>query len=237
MMAGGGENDFYSVLGLKPDCSDSELRKAYKKLAMRWHPDKWSASGNSKVAEESKNRFQAIQEAYSVLSDGNKRFLYDAGVYEDDDDDGMGDFLGEMVVMMNESKAQARISSPSGPFMSGSESFEDLQDLFTEMFEADLHTPNGIQRASSPLISSSKERNSSDFHMGKLRVEEIGEGSFMDSGAFGLQSFSLGSHQGSTKGNSKGRRKIGRKHSSSLSGSRRVVRHEVSTNFKFKYSR
>ncbi|KAH9305756.1 hypothetical protein KI387_010160, partial [Taxus chinensis] len=138
-MPGGGEGEgaenFYSVLGLKSDCTNSELRNAYKKLAMKWHPDRWSASGNPKVAEESKKNFQAIQQAYSVLSDDKKRFLYDAGVYEDDDDNGMREFLDEMMVMMNDTKTET----------SGSDSFEELQDLFMEMFEGDLHGKPAMQ--------------------------------------------------------------------------------------------
>lgn len=57
--------DFYAVLGLNKECSEAELRNAYKKLAMRWHPDRCSAMGNSKFVEEAKKKFQAIQQAYS----------------------------------------------------------------------------------------------------------------------------------------------------------------------------
>nr|XP_019705171.1 dnaJ homolog subfamily B member 3 [Elaeis guineensis] len=130
-MADGGEKtgDFYAVLGLNKECSDSELRNAYKKLAMRWHPDKCSASGSSKRVEEAKEKFQEIQEAYSVLSDSNKRFLYDVGVYDSDDDhNGMEEFLGEMAQMMSQTK----------PSEKGHESFEELQQLFVEMFQDDL---------------------------------------------------------------------------------------------------
>uniref|UniRef100_M1AIP6 Chaperone protein dnaJ n=1 Tax=Solanum tuberosum TaxID=4113 RepID=M1AIP6_SOLTU len=80
-------NDYYAVLGLKKECTETELRNAYKKLALKWHPDRCSASGNSKFVDEAKKKFQAIQEAYSVLSDANKRFLYDVGVYDSGDDD------------------------------------------------------------------------------------------------------------------------------------------------------
>ncbi|KAA0059372.1 dnaJ-like protein subfamily B member 6-like [Cucumis melo var. makuwa] len=97
-------DDLYAVLGLKKECSEAELKNAYKKLALRWHPDRCSASGDSKFVEEAKKKFQTIQQAYSVLSDANKRLLYDVGVYDsdDDDDDGMGDFLTEMVAMMDQ---------------------------------------------------------------------------------------------------------------------------------------
>ncbi|MBA0663662.1 hypothetical protein Goklo_003761, partial [Gossypium klotzschianum] len=112
-MASGGEknNDFYAVLGLNKECTPTELRTAYKKLALRWHPDRCSASGNSKFVEEAKKKFQTIQQAYSVLSDANKRFLYDVGAYDSDDDEnvvkllGMGDFLNEMAVMMSQTKS------------------------------------------------------------------------------------------------------------------------------------
>ncbi|KAJ4953606.1 hypothetical protein NE237_030438 [Protea cynaroides] len=128
-MAAGEEKspDFYAVLGLKKECTASELRNAYKKLALRWHPDRCSATGNSKHVEEAKEKFQSIQDAYSVLSDTNKRFLYDVGAY-DDDENGMGDFLGEMAFMMRQ----------ANPSEKGQESFEDLQELFQEMFERDI---------------------------------------------------------------------------------------------------
>ncbi|XP_042480399.1 dnaJ homolog subfamily B member 6-like isoform X2 [Macadamia integrifolia] len=130
-MADGDEKstDFYAVLGLKKECTASELRNAYKKLALRWHPDRCSASGNSNLEDEAKKNFQSIQEAYSVLSDANKRFLYDLGAYDGDDNDenGMGDFLGEMAVKMKETKSSEK----------GKESFEDLQELFDEMFQSD----------------------------------------------------------------------------------------------------
>ncbi|URE37059.1 DnaJ domain [Musa troglodytarum] len=83
--------DFYSVLGLKKECSEAELRNAYKKLALvcaesrKWHPDKCSASGNEVRTKEAKQQFQEIQKAYAVLSDSNKRFLYDVGAYDKDD--------------------------------------------------------------------------------------------------------------------------------------------------------
>ncbi|CAL9176906.1 unnamed protein product, partial [Musa hybrid cultivar] len=79
--------DFYAVLGLKKECSMAELWNAYKKLAMKWHPDKCPASGNKIRMDKAKEKFQEIQKAYSVLSDSNKRFLYDVGVYDKDDEE------------------------------------------------------------------------------------------------------------------------------------------------------
>lgn len=64
--------DYYEVLGVARGCSAEELKKAYRKLAMQYHPDR---NQGDKAAEE---RFKEIGEAYSVLSDPEKRQRYDA---------------------------------------------------------------------------------------------------------------------------------------------------------------
>ena len=63
--------DYYQILGVKKDASKEEIRKAYRKLAMKYHPD--HAKGD-KAAEE---KFKKISEAYAVLSDSEKRKEYD----------------------------------------------------------------------------------------------------------------------------------------------------------------
>eukprot|EP00262_Sarcandra_glabra_P020053 TRINITY_DN7875_c0_g1_i1.p1 TRINITY_DN7875_c0_g1~~TRINITY_DN7875_c0_g1_i1.p1 ORF type:complete len:191 (+),score=21.58 TRINITY_DN7875_c0_g1_i1:295-867(+) len=155
--------DFYDVLGVKRECSASDLKHAYKKLALRWHPDRCSALADSNFVEESKKKFQAIQEAYSVLSDANKRFLYDVGVYDDDDDNeaGMNDFLGEMAVMMSQTK----------PNEIG-KSFEDLQELFDEMFPRESNDFGSTSLSGN--FSSSNKRNCSDMNMdGEDEVNDL----------------------------------------------------------------
>ncbi|RYQ89133.1 hypothetical protein Ahy_B09g095937 isoform B [Arachis hypogaea] len=167
-MAGEGDkkNDFYAVLGLNKECTDSELRNAYKKLALKWHPDRCSATGNSKFVEEAKKKFQAIQQAYSVLSDANKRLMYDVGVYDsDDDENGMGDFLNEMVTMMSQTNSNEN----------GEESFEELQQLFEDMFQDDIgsdrsttFTTAGCSSSSACMAysgnSNSNKRNSAEMN-------------------------------------------------------------------------
>jgi curved DNA-binding protein CbpA len=64
--------NYYEVLGVTEQASDEEIRKAYRKLAVKWHPDK--NKDNQKEAEE---KFKGISEAYSVLSDAEKKREYD----------------------------------------------------------------------------------------------------------------------------------------------------------------
>ncbi|XP_070599563.1 dnaJ homolog subfamily C member 21 [Erythrolamprus reginae] len=62
----------YEVLGVKRDAADEDLKRAYRKLALRWHPDK-----NLDNAEEAAEQFKLIQAAYDVLSDAQERAWYD----------------------------------------------------------------------------------------------------------------------------------------------------------------
>ncbi|XP_054273459.1 dnaJ homolog subfamily C member 21 [Macrosteles quadrilineatus] len=63
---------YYEVLGVPKDSGEEEIKKAYRKLALQWHPDK-----NPSNIEEAKEQFQLVQQAYEVLSDGNERAWYD----------------------------------------------------------------------------------------------------------------------------------------------------------------
>jgi curved DNA-binding protein len=63
--------DYYKILGVERNAGEEDIRKAYRKLAMQYHPDR---NPNDKQAEE---RFKEINEAYQVLSDSEKRSVYD----------------------------------------------------------------------------------------------------------------------------------------------------------------
>jgi DnaJ family protein C protein 7 len=86
--------DYYKLLELAKDCGEDEVRKAYKKLALKWHPDKNRESEEqTKVAEAI---FKDISEAYAVLSDPQKKRRYDAGQDIEDEGFGGGGFGGGM---------------------------------------------------------------------------------------------------------------------------------------------
>jgi molecular chaperone DnaJ len=65
------QQDYYELLGVSRDASEGEIKKAYRKMAMKHHPDR---NLNDDAAEE---KFKAVQKAYAVLSDPQKRSLYD----------------------------------------------------------------------------------------------------------------------------------------------------------------
>ncbi len=66
------KRDYYEVLGVARTATDDELKKAYRRCAMKFHPDR---NPGDAAAEAS---FKECKEAYEVLSDGNKRRMYDS---------------------------------------------------------------------------------------------------------------------------------------------------------------
>jgi molecular chaperone DnaJ len=66
------KRDYYEVLGVNRNSGADEIKSAYRKAAMRWHPDR-----NPEHKKEAEERFREATEAYSVLSDAQKRSIYD----------------------------------------------------------------------------------------------------------------------------------------------------------------
>ncbi|KAJ8447659.1 hypothetical protein Cgig2_031713 [Carnegiea gigantea] len=111
-----GSESYYAVLGVSRNASIDEIRRAYRKLAMQWHPDKWARTPS--LLGEAKRKFQRIQEAYSVLSDARKRAVYDAGMYDptEEEDEGFCDFMQEMLSLMRQVREEVMLLQYSLPF-------------------------------------------------------------------------------------------------------------------------
>ena len=72
------KKDYYNILGVKKDAKADEIKKAYRRLARKHHPD---VNPNDKISED---KFKEVQEAYDVLSDEKKRKVFDRfGYYAD----------------------------------------------------------------------------------------------------------------------------------------------------------
>ncbi|XP_010548385.1 PREDICTED: dnaJ homolog subfamily B member 1 [Tarenaya hassleriana] len=113
--------DYYNVLKVNRNASDDDLKKSYRRLAMKWHPDK---NPNSK--KEAETKFKQISEAYDVLSDPQKRQIYDR--------------YGEEGLKTAELPTAAETAAQHRSYSSGNAGFRyyprDAEDIFTEFFGA-----------------------------------------------------------------------------------------------------
>ena len=151
--------DYYQVLGLKKDVSAEEMRKAYRKLALKYHPDK--THGN-KVAEE---KFKEVAEAYEVLSDPEKRKKYDE--------------LGEN---WNYSKEHGGSTNDfdwskyaAAGFQGGAPSDDSDQHNFSDFFETIFGRKKGTREMRGYDIEGELNLSLEEAYHGALRVLHVGD--------------------------------------------------------------
>jgi len=87
--------NYYEILGVDKGSGEADVKKAYKKAAVKWHPDKHSNSTEEQRIE-AEAKFKDIGEAYAVLSDQKKRQMYDDGADIEEINQGGGGMGGGM---------------------------------------------------------------------------------------------------------------------------------------------
>uniref|UniRef100_A0A7S2HTU0 J domain-containing protein n=1 Tax=Haptolina brevifila TaxID=156173 RepID=A0A7S2HTU0_9EUKA len=85
--------DFYAILGVERSADEAAIKKAYRKMAMKWHPDKHADSSDAKK-KEAEARFKDISEAYATLTDADKRAAFDRYGEQTGGPSGFGGFSG-----------------------------------------------------------------------------------------------------------------------------------------------
>src|SRR5690349_20430850 len=136
------KQDFYGTLGVERDAKEDDIRKAYRKLARKYHPD---LNPGDKAAEE---KFKQVQEAYDILSDSKKRQVYDQyGFYSDNIPTGGGarpgagqggpgmGFGGFDFSEFANQQGGARYSTGEG-------GFSGFRDIFSQFFGGRNHEEN-----------------------------------------------------------------------------------------------
>ncbi|KAK9887050.1 hypothetical protein WA026_019973 [Henosepilachna vigintioctopunctata] len=110
--------DYYKTLEVPRGANIAEIKKAYRKLALKWHPDK-----NHDNMEDATKRFKEISEAYEVLSDEKKRHMYDQ--------------YGKEGLINGGHRSRSRHDDDFDGFGFGTFfTFRDTEDVFREFFVA-----------------------------------------------------------------------------------------------------
>ena len=145
------KRDYYEVLGVSKTATPDELKKAYRKLAIKYHPDK---NPGDKEAEE---KFKEAAEAYDVLSDADKRARYDQ----------FGHNMGP----------QGFPGGGGGGFHAGGMSMEDIFSHFGDIFGGGFGDMGGFESAGGRRASRRRKRKGSDLRIKvKMTLEEIATG-------------------------------------------------------------
>lgn len=135
------EKDYYEILGVKKAATEAELKKAYRELAKKYHPDK------NKGNKEAENKFKEISEAYAVLSDKEKREQYDRLGREAFGPGGANPFAGFDFSEFMGGGGRGRRASAGGRTRS---STVDFTDIFGDLFGGGGRGGGGFEAAPEP---------------------------------------------------------------------------------------
>src|SRR3989344_5152891 len=132
------KRDYYEILGVSKSASAEELKRAYRKLALEWHPDRNKAANANE-------KFKEINEAYAVLSDAKKKETYDQFGHAAFSPGGGSGFAGQQGPFAGQGPFQYYYSSSGqggSPFGGGAD-FIDPFEIFEQFFSSSGRPASG----------------------------------------------------------------------------------------------